>query len=183
MLSSYLSFLLFTYIPYPCFLTCLVILARVHFILHIFVICVRKKLNLFSYVWPRPVTWFFKCLKGVQGMEALTCQLVLEPYTLKLFVHNSLKMTEQQEASMDTNNAEPDILQHLTNYFDRKFQEQNENLEQRLTTGSKNLEKRLLEQHKISKTEFKFRGNKIQHQFNSDLIQSLEIIKQLQSCS
>lgn len=49
---------------------------------------------------------------------------------------------------MDANNAEPDILQHLTNFFGRKFQEQNGNLKKRLATGLKKLQKRLSEQQK-----------------------------------
>lgn len=73
----------------------------------------------------------------------------------------------------DINNAEHDILQHLTSYFDCKFQEHNKNFEQRLNIGSKKVQK------KVSKIEFKLPEDKIQHERNTDLIENVETIEQL----
>lgn len=75
---------------------------------------------------------------------------------MKLLVIN--QNDQSGEASINTSNAEHVILQHLASYFDCKFQEQNENSEQRLNNGSKKLEKRQLEQRKASKKGVKIIG-------------------------
>ena len=69
----------------------------------------------------------------------------------------------------------------LRNYFDKKFKEQNKQLQQKVTSDTKQLEKRLKLNEKKEGASLKFRGNQIQYSFNIDLMQSLEEIKTLVS--
>ena len=64
-------------------------------------------------------------------------------------------------------------------YFDKKFAEQNQKLETKLANDTKQLEKRI----KLSKPEelpeFRYKGNKIQYEFNKKLVADLEEVKDL----
>ena len=64
-------------------------------------------------------------------------------------------------------------------YFEKKFAEQNQKLETKLANDTKQLEKRI----KLSKPEelpeFRYKGNKIQYEFNKTLVADLEEVKDL----
>ena len=123
----------------------------------------------------------FFSIKEAKGVLRVTCQLASEPTACFL-----RKMENANNLENMDNNVEMDIhlipeeaannntlpLDQLKAYFDQKFQEQNTKLEQK----ERKLELRLRENKKET-VDFKYRGNKVQYNFNNNLVQSLEDLR------
>ena len=112
----------------------------------------------------------------------ITSQLAFEPLgsILKIFQQLSSEMSDNNAENEDRMDEEIGGFQLLRTYFDKKFEEQNNKLEEKITEDTRHLEKRLKMKSKSKKeTPLKYRGNEIQHKFNLELIQSLEELKLL----
>ena len=70
-------------------------------------------------------------------------------------------------------------IEQLQAYFDKKFNEQSEKLESKISADSKRLEKKLRGRKTVDTVELKYRGNKVQYNFNNTLLQSLEDLRLL----